>query len=490
MKKQITLKRLLLLGALALVVFLIGSCKKDLLMSETPNSFEPIPSIKLTEVKQWYSRNEGLITSEFNWLNSLSPKWDSVRVQNNEKGSIYEAVLNNPDKIFATDGAVNLKDSRKKYAPKSSIRLLIFRDELGQSYRSCFMEVIATGESELPQELSYKNYGNLNGLVSFYELDGKLANSWVYSNGKAVMSTSSNGALKVGSSARSKSGVNGRIMFDDGPPEGYIDCGNRLVAHTREVCGEVGGLEGPGYDGGEGSGKICREEMYFVSERIYCPIPPGGSGNGEYNPPNPTTPGAGGTGSDPVPLDTLDSVKNTCLKAAIKMALANGVKNDFKKIMDSTILGNHELILILKEENLGDTSIMGKFTPWYDNRIGNKMYLVGTINFNTQTIPGASQEMMVWTLYHEMLHAYLTRLGGGLLFPTYNHQYMATTYVNRMSAALQRLFPGMPNEDSIAFGWAGLEGTPMYALKPQLVAERMALILDKYKRGTLGHTCP
>lgn len=295
------LKRLLLMAALGFAL-LIGSCKKELLTGDGPNSFEPIPSIKLTEVKQWYSRNEGLITSEFNWLNSLSPKWDSVRVQNNEKGSVYEAVLHNPDKIFATDGAVNLKDSRKKYAPKSSIRLLIFRDELGQSYRSCFMEIIATGESELPQQLSYKNYGNLNGLVSFYELDGKLANSWVYSNGKAVMSTSSNGTLKVGSSAKSKSGANGRIMFEDGPPEGYIDCGNRLVAHTREVCGEVGGLEGPGYDGGEGSGKICREEMYFVSERIYCPIPPGGPGNGEYNPPNPTTPGAGGNPNEPQKL--------------------------------------------------------------------------------------------------------------------------------------------------------------------------------------------
>ncbi|WP_379091922.1 hypothetical protein [Pedobacter sp. UC225_65] len=298
MKKQITLKHLLLIAALGFALLFIGSCKKELLTGNSPNSFEPIPSTKLTAVKQWYSRNEGLITSEFNWLNSLSPKWDSVRVQNNEKGSVYEAVLHNPDKIFATDGKVNLKDSRKKYAPKSSIRLLIFRDELGQSYRSCFMEIIATGESELPQQLSYKNYGNLIGLVSFYELDGRLANSWVYSNGKAVMSTSSNNSLKVGSSARSKSGANGRIMFEDGPPEGYIDCGNRLVAHTREVCGEVGGLEGGGYDGGEGSGKICREEMYFVSERIYCPIPSGGSGNGEYNPPNPTTPGAGG-GTEP-----------------------------------------------------------------------------------------------------------------------------------------------------------------------------------------------
>ncbi|GEM_PF-2574508 len=487
MKKQITLNRLLLFGSFALAVILIGSCKKDLLMGDRPNSFEPIPSARLTAVKQWYSRNEGLITSEFNWLNSLSPKWDSVRVQNNEKGSVYEAVLHNPDKIFATDGAVNLKDSRKEYAPKSSIRLLIFRDELGQSYRSCFMEVIATGESLLPQQLSYMNYGNLSGLVSFYELDGRLANSWVYSNGKAVMSTSANSGLRSGRTASSKSGANGRIMFDDGPPEGFIDCGNRLVAHTREVCGEVGGLEGGGYEGGEGSGKVCYDQLYFVSERIYCPIPPGGSGGGEYETPNPSGPGGGGNSNqgldctnpanfqtgvcaiDVVPLDTANYVTKPCMNDALRKALGKGAKGKVKALMDSTFLVN--------------SSVNVDFY-YYAIPVGNRSYGADAytgpsannpnhqlIVFNEDRLGNASQEYKVATIYHEVLHAYLAVLVNrdtdGNLIITNAHEDMVNNYIRMMAADLRGLFPNMDESDAHKLAMGGLQGTTRYSLLSQ-----------------------
>ena len=312
MPKNATIK----IVVMAVAVLFIGACKKNETASKMANSFQPLEGAKLNGLKKSYGQDQNIVLNNNNWLNTLSPDWKKVNEQKLEKGSVYEIMLNNPQGIFATDGKVDLKDAKKKYANKSSIRLLIFQDGQGQNYRSCFMEVIATGESELPTQLSYKNYGNLNGLVSFYELDGKLANGWVYSNGKAVMSTAVNGMqTRSLSSSTAKSGGNGRIMFEDGPPEGYIDCGNRLVAHTRTVCTEVGGLEGPGYDGGgEGSGKICNDQMYFVSERIYCPIP-GADGDGTYNPPPTTTPPPNGAGDpDPsinwgLPSDVLISTK-------------------------------------------------------------------------------------------------------------------------------------------------------------------------------------
>lgn len=314
MKKNTTPKSgQLLLGLTVIALLLTSSCKKELVQIDNPDNPQKVEGTKLAALKKSYVQNENIVVDDRNWLNSLSPNWSKVRELKDKKGIIYEIELNNPQGIFATDGNVNLKDAKKKYAKKSIIRLLIFKGEMGQGDRSCFMEVIATGENVLPSQLSYKNYGNLSGLVSFYELDGKLANGWVYSNGKAVMSTSASTVLTGRLNASKRGGANGRIMFDDGPPEGYIDCGNRFVPHMRTVCTEVGGLESPGYDGGgEGSGKICREEMYFVSERIYCPIVGGGSGGGEYDPPpNPSGPGAGGTPNPtaPKPCDEADKLE-------------------------------------------------------------------------------------------------------------------------------------------------------------------------------------
>lgn len=276
-----------MLKKLALLFFaavLIGSCKRDLYQPELAS---------LNSIKNWYRDNSAIMAADANWLNGLSPDWSRIRTQNRENGNVYEIALNNPRKVFSAARTVEAKTARK-LAPKSRLRLMVFENQFGPGLKACIMEITATGENSLPSDIGYKNYKDLTGLVNFYELDGRLANGWMYSGGRAIKSTGGNlSGLNPVSAA--PSGANGKTML---VPAGTIECGRVPVPHIRTVCIGTGAANGWGYENGSGGDTYCRDEVYYQDEILYCPVDLdegdsgggyGGGGGGSTNPSNTST---------------------------------------------------------------------------------------------------------------------------------------------------------------------------------------------------------
>lgn len=267
---------------------------------------------------------------------------------------------------------------------------------------------MATGEHDLPMQFNYKKYGNLNGVVNFYEMNGKLANGWVYSNGRTVMST------QAKRSAETK-----LDLVDRGrntPPDGFVNCGTMLIAHSKTVCAEVGGVVGWGYDGSGGSGIICKTETNFVTEAMYCPNNNGDDGG--YS-------GGGGAGVDGelvsigenrFKMKAEDQQKYPRFTQMVK-ELSSFVKNDAKvlaalkkwsgfteaQILEKVKFGQGPEIVI---KELNDSDLYGYF-----DRFGN----TNAVTINSSWVRGLEQANLIGTqqgtgfvlavtILHEFVH--------------------------------------------------------------------------------------
>lgn len=105
----------------------------------------------------------------------------------------------------------------------------------------------------------------------------------------------------------------------------------------------------------------------------------------------------------------------------------------------------HLMNLLVAETIIGPVKV-GEFT-----RIQADIFL------NANVLPNASQEIIVSTILHEVLHAYLGYSRSSSLFN--DHEEMANEYINLMMTSLQNLFPNMSNKDAEALSWGGLHKT-------------------------------
>ena len=111
------------------------------------------------------------------------------------------------------------------------------------------------------------------------------------------------------------------------------------------------------------------------------------------------------------------------------------------------------------------------------------------INLNKNTLPEKSEEYILSTIYHEILHAYMdTQIGKdatGKYLIANQHETMADSYVLLMTGALQIAFPNISAKDAWALSWGGLEDTPFYNTK--LTAEQkieIKSINERHKKSS------
>lgn len=121
------------------------------------------------------------------------------------------------------------------------------------------------------------------------------------------------------------------------------------------------------------------------------------------------------------------------------------------------------------------------------------------IVLNQNTLAHASQELIVATLYHEMIHAMMDAnklIHNDMLSwnEAFQHQAMAASYVGKMKTALQETFPGMSSDDAIALSWEGLQSTLAwqgFAGVAPAEANNILLRGDAYDENhTKGTRCP
>jgi hypothetical protein len=446
------LMRLLLLATMLLIFY---ACRKEFNMTNDVKS-----SLSIEEAKSYMSKQKSIILSAdkitFSTFTNAGEKlnyaWDKAITTSRDSVAIVEIPLMDKKKGYVI-GADN-----PDYADASITRLVIIKNAHGEM-RSFLMTIVPDIKylQEKPDDVVKNTYltktSRFTGLVVYHHEEGSFISGNRYVNGQNL------GKLVPVNDKNIQGDSQQKIMIK---PVAGQDCTYYTMYDYSAVCYVQGSLY------------VCEWEASIRWSYSVCTD---GTGDG------------GGTSNGQVPVDTLNKIADSCLKVAMQMALANGVKNDFKNIMDSTFLGNKNIILVFQEENIGDTTVLGRFIPWITKRRNTgEEYEIAAISFNTQTTPGISQEMKVWTLYHELLHAYISKMGQ-LLYPNYNHQYIANTYVNKLSAALQGLFPGMSGTDAQALAWVGLDGTPMWSLVDPYMKPQYIAIANEYKKGRLGHKC-
>ncbi|MDR6786471.1 hypothetical protein ABIE26_005342 [Pedobacter africanus] len=222
----------------------------------------------------------------------------------------------------------------------------------------------------------------------------------------------------------------------------------------------------------------------------YCEFNGGGGGGGGIG--GPSTPPAGYEPNGPTEIK--DSVLNTCLKSGLNRSLTAGttIKNMLNQTFGGTGYTSKD-ITFYDVNNLADT-IMGVCR-------GYNAY-VFEIALNKNKLPDMSEQYIVSTIYHEILHAYIeatyTRNADGkLILPIGNgHNEMADNYIALLTGALKVAFPGISDEMAWGLSWGGLEETTYFKYKLTAQEQEQVKQVNQNSRKTapsgsrIGTYCP
>lgn len=175
-----------------------------------------------------------------------------------------------------------------------------------------------------------------------------------------------------------------------------------------------------------------------------------GSGSGSGTGAGDNPPYGGGTS-----IITSDC-SNLCIAYQVTHALE--ANNSIKTMLEQEFLFNNQdrQLNFNDVTNLADT-VMG-ITNGYNNTIN--------ISFNENILPQKSNEYILATVYHEILHGYmnvtLAKDSNGRFIIPNDHNTMATNYVAAMTGALKTAFPSLGDNEAWALSWGGLEKTTLF----------------------------
>lgn len=190
--------------------------------------------------------------------------------------------------------------------------------------------------------------------------------------------------------------------------------------------------------------------------------------------------------SGPVPMVTIKDVHNPCLRATLEMVLHNtDILNQMSQMLQNFGF-NTNIKLIFEESSELSSKRLGEFR----NNHNNNSY---RILLDVNKLPHYSKEVIVATIYHEVLHAqleYLFNESEG----SKDHVRMATLYLQITVNSLRNQFPSMNDFTARALVFAGLKDTPNYYLDNGLemnpgVRYNMSLIESSFKNGNNGKYC-
>jgi hypothetical protein len=172
-------KYLLKIGSIVMLLFIIGSCKKDYQNGEVAKQGLN------NRLQQWYDSN--LEANDQNPFGKLKPNWETVYTAQVGAQTVYEIGFASTEKLMvrnAKDSPPAAAENLDVEAQRHNVKLLLFEDALtGQVHNAAYMAIESSVSANLGG-LHYKDLGNFTGKVYFHHLNGKLSNGWVYQNGK------------------------------------------------------------------------------------------------------------------------------------------------------------------------------------------------------------------------------------------------------------------------------------------------------------------
>ncbi|MDU0807958.1 hypothetical protein [Aquirufa regiilacus] len=184
--------------------------------------------------------------------------------------------------------------------------------------------------------------------------------------------------------------------------------------------------------------------------------------------------------SGPVPMVTIKDVHNPCLRATLEMVLHNtDILNEMSQMLHNFGFST-KIKLIFEESSELSSKRLGEFR----NNHNNNSY---RILLDVTNLPHYSKEVIVSSIYHEVLHAQLE-----FLFKeteSQDHERMATEYLERAVNSLLKQFSNMNKDTAKALVFSGLKNTKIYQNLNQETKNQMYEIESNFKNRNYGTYC-
>jgi hypothetical protein len=179
-------------------------------------------------------------------------------------------------------------------------------------------------------------------------------------------------------------------------------------------------------------------------------------------------------------------IKDSCLQAMVTKAVYENIDNQISRIINLIFENSEPFDLSFHEVNDLPATTLGEanVSPQDNGRILADVFL------NVNSLPIASQEMIISTIFHEVLHAYLGYSRDPKKFN--DHEEMASNYINLMSSALKGLFPNISDNQARALSWGGLHETSAWqnlVNNNPIKANEITSINKNHADGNSGTKC-
>ncbi|WP_143305989.1 hypothetical protein [Chitinophaga vietnamensis] len=436
-------KFVLLTASLCVALLTFYACKKEGDQSSQPKSqIEAAKQYFTSEVLQ--KQQTGVEANRFSF--ELETDWQNASVEKLQSFEVVTVPLKFKQTITVS------KDGGKTMQP-INVRpfLSIFKDKKGEMRAEVvykFLDEKRTGKA-------------FSGNILVTDWEGNVNRGYRYKDGKAGKLD-----VSIGYKSNKLKTERGICVTTDYYQEVYRDGEmiGRTYLRSETVCSID--QEFPGEGGGTGGG----------SEPDYS-----GGGGGA---------GGAGTGTGNIILyDIINNLQSPCLINSVH-AVNNGVlKNTVSTILCRIFDQPDNFNIRFYEASLAD-SIDGDTKP-FTNSSGTSISYNMDITLNSKLVTQfhSSQEYIVATILHEVLHAYFSAKNYN---PIVDHNEMGLFYIDKMSAALREIFPSLSDEDATALAWGGVHESYSWSELVRNAPLKAIDILNKnksYKTSDLGTKC-
>lgn len=423
----------------------------------------------ITNARNWFERNEHVLLNPTTKNESTrtgikftkSPDWNQSKVHQMKNGSkAIEVRLNYDNYLIYSDS--NTIPQSEPNVINSMILVEIVQDH----YQLYLLKIYPDNSDFEVKNLDNFNFSTIpkafSGSMLVFDFKENLIGGWKIIDGMKTHFYSTVSTRNFDKGRTSSTSLNCYIeetyWWSQACTRGG-DCADPVLIDVTQtiVCELVVAppSEDPGEGGGGGGGSTCFEEHPYIEGLM-------------------------------VPCEELATITNNitepCIFQQAENALAENLTNELSSLVQDIFNINDLVNLELSQVNdLPDNE--SAITTAFKQGDGT---LNVEIFFNENTLPSRSQEYIMSTVYHELLHAILF---SNYITPDQQHTEMASQYISILSAALLEHFPNLSMNEAIHLSWGGLQETEAWTNlsdteKNSIIATNIA-----HKLGQAGQDC-
>ena len=192
--------------------------------------------------------------------------------------------------------------------------------------------------------------------------------------------------------------------------------------------------------------------------------------------------GGGGDG-DQINYKIENNVKNPCISSQVNKAVDSQFKNQITSLINSAFGESEKFDILLEDTNLNDSSLDGITGISFTETV-----MTFTITLNSEVLTSSSQEYILATVFHELLHAYMGHLGIDQSSISIDHENMANNYLDMLSKALMEHY-SISRSNANYLAWGGLHESSKWIQLSQDQKNQILQTNQEYRSGIKGVKC-